>query len=1139
MLKPFCFAFRPSIKAFAGCIVALAAAVSMPLAEAQLPAVMVFGSRTALPTIGATAKIARDAAGNIYILTTGTTTTAVWELPVNGPLQIVVPNSDVSIQTTLSNTTLTMGVDPAGDIYLTRASGNNTGGVVKIPRLANGTYNYAGETDSTTLAAAGLTGGYYQANDMAVDPSGNVFVTSQAGTPVSATGWAGLGILMYGPDAPNGKVLVISTTAPSKITTDAAGDVFYVDGTNLWELTAAMVQSDTVVTAPIKIGTAPVCTVGCTALTTPKYVYLDNSGDIYVGNSTNLYVIPYSTTFSTTSPVYQIANANLRGYDYGAVTNTGDLVTGGYSSSVLVYGASRYYIGATTPTPYIGGPLAAGTTLTNSYANPAGILFFTQYVTLGSTLSSFLGSGSAYGGTGAVPIASEGGGSCTANTTYAPGSTCYLGVGYQPVYPGSMSGAVVVYGCPSTSSGTCNTGYTNTSVLTTFTAASLVTGPALTVDTGIAATIGTGYEAPSGIAVDNTGAMYVADPDANAVYKYAAGSAVAGTSFGSGLSEPSGVALDPAGNLYIADTGNNRVVVVPNGKTGGPSTANQIVLATPGYALSSPRGIAVDSFGDIFISDTGNARVLEVANPYAGAAGTIPTVITSSLNTPYGIAFDPYNNLFIADAGANAVYEIPTQLLTTSSVAPSSTVPNAGSGNLTTIGSGFSAPLGVATDGSGSVYITDSGNKRIVKIPNESGTLNPADQVTLFSGLNKPFGIATDLTADLYYTDQLAPTVAFVKRSAATGTTAATLAFGTEATGSTASLTALLSNSGLTTSLTFGSTIISAPTPNPPFSLTSVGCLTTLAPGKSCSAVLGFTPAAVGSFTGSATITDNAGNTTGRTQLISLSGDSVGAVATLTLSGPSSITYGDTASFTVVAKDGSGNIVTLPAGTAYSLTGATCSSPCTLNAGGSFFLPNLTVSGTAYSLKVTINGVVSNAVAVTVTKAPLYITGVNTSRLFDAVNPTFATPIYTGYVNGDTYGTVVSTAATSSSATLRNAPLGSYTTIIPSGGTLTPFGATNYSPVYVAGDLTITGSVPQSIFFAPLPNLTHGATTYTLTALASSGLPVVYQVTSGSATVTGTVLTVTAAGSVSVTAYQYGNNTYAAAATVTRTFTAQ
>lgn len=80
------------------------------------------------------------------------------------------------------------------------------------------------------------------------------------------------------------------------------------------------------------------------------------------------------------------------------------------------------------------------------------------------------------------------------------------------------------------------------------------------------------------------------------------------------------------------------------------------------------------------------------------------------------------------------------------------------------------------------------------------------------------------------------------------------------------------------------------------------------------------------------------------------------------------------------------------------------------------------------------------------------------------------------------------------------------------------------------------GLAAQTISFGPLPNVTYGVGPVTLTATASSGLPVSYSVT-GPASVTGSTLTITGVGTVTVTASQAGNASYAPATPVSQAFT--
>jgi hypothetical protein len=77
----------------------------------------------------------------------------------------------------------------------------------------------------------------------------------------------------------------------------------------------------------------------------------------------------------------------------------------------------------------------------------------------------------------------------------------------------------------------------------------------------------------------------------------------------------------------------------------------------------------------------------------------------------------------------------------------------------------------------------------------------------------------------------------------------------------------------------------------------------------------------------------------------------------------------------------------------------------------------------------------------------------------------------------------------------------------------------------------------QSITFNPLADQTYGAAPIVLNATSSSGLPVTYRVTSGPATITGNVLTITGGGMVTVKAFQGGSDVFAPAAPVQQSFT--
>jgi hypothetical protein len=206
---------------------------------------------------------------------------------------------------------------------------------------------------------------------------------------------------------------------------------------------------------------------------------------------------------------------------------------------------------------------------------------------------------------------------------------------------------------------------------------------------------------PQGVAVDANGIVYLADTGNHRVRKIAgdgtistyAGTGVAGFSGDGGvatsakLSSPSGLAVDPSGNLYIADTGNGSIRKVTTGGTistvagsgvegcigiGGPATSAQI-FQTYSVALSAT--------GDMYI--VGDSLVMKV-----GAGGTIDSSAgggcgfhgytgdggpaTSALfNYSKAVALDDSGNYYVSDFANNVVRKINTSgIISTYSVAP-------------------------------------------------------------------------------------------------------------------------------------------------------------------------------------------------------------------------------------------------------------------------------------------------------------------------------------------------------------------------------------------------------------------------------------------------------------------------------------
>ncbi|RDV11985.1 T9SS C-terminal target domain-containing protein [Pontibacter diazotrophicus] len=108
------------------------------------------------------------------------------------------------------------------------------------------------------------------------------------------------------------------------------------------------------------------------------------------------------------------------------------------------------------------------------------------------------------------------------------------------------------------------------------------------------------------------------------------------------------------------------------------------------------------------------------------------------------------------------------------------------------------------------------------------------------------------------------------------------------------------------------------------------------------------------------------------------------------------------------------------------------------------------------------------------------------------------------------------------------------------------YSATNSSTKQSAQGITLTGSPAffkvgstttvskesQTITFPSIPAKTYGDPDFTVSATASSGLPVAFSIVSGPAKITGSTITLTGSGTVVVEATQSGNTTYNAATPV-------
>jgi len=231
--------------------------------------------------------------------------------------------------------------------------------------------------------------------------------------------------------------------------------------------------------------------------------------------------------------------------------------------------------------------------------------------------------------------------------------------------------------------------------------------------------------------------------------------------------------------------------------------------------------------------------------------------------------------------------------------------PSAGSYIESTVASsGLSYPDGVAVDGMGNVYISDSGNNRILKEMLSGGSYT--ESVVTSSTLNGPFAVATDGIGNLYIADSYNGRV--LKEDVADPPT---LTFPSTNVGSiSAPQTVTLVNIG-NAPLTFpppGSVGSLNPSISADFTYSSsstcaqIGSSSSnfvLAAGTSCTEIVSFAPTAAGTIAGQVVSTDDHLNQPGSMQSVAINGTGTQATPTVTVAN-SSITYG-TASATLSA----------------------------------------------------------------------------------------------------------------------------------------------------------------------------------------------------------------------------------------------
>jgi prepilin-type N-terminal cleavage/methylation domain-containing protein len=191
------------------------------------------------------------------------------------------------------------------------------------------------------------------------------------------------------------------------------------------------------------------------------------------------------------------------------------------------------------------------------------------------------------------------------------------------------------------------------------------------------------FRSSFGIAVDSAGNVYVGDWGNHRIRKISpsgvvttlAGSGTAGYLDGTGtaaqFNQPSGIAIDSTGVVYVADCENHRIRKVTSSGVvttfAGSGIAGYLDGTGTAAQFDNPCGVAIDTTTDtIYVADGLNNRIRKITPSGVvttlagtGVAGFVDgTGTVAQFSFPIGMTFDNAGNLYVADTSNYRIRKI-------------------------------------------------------------------------------------------------------------------------------------------------------------------------------------------------------------------------------------------------------------------------------------------------------------------------------------------------------------------------------------------------------------------------------------------------------------------------------------------------
>jgi len=611
--------------------------------------------------------------------------------------------------------------------------------------------------DGIISTIAGIT-----AYDVAVDVSGNVYAVDGSVGVYKITPSGGVSVIAgttYGYSGDGGPAAAAKLAAPEGIALDAQGNIYIADTDNC---RIRMVTPDGKIQTIA--GTGVPGTLGNAAATQARLAYpvsvaVDSTGNVYIGEEFDIRKVDTSGIISTVAglgtavvdgPAVQSAIGSTPGL---AVDSAGNLyVADSDNNRVRVITGTNIKTIAGTGTAGFSGDGGAGTKAQLDFPDgialdSAGNLYVADQDN--DRIREITAQGNINTIAGATHFAGDGGRAVSALL-------------HLPMHAAGDSKGNLYF------SDSANNRIRKIDALGNITTVAGTGICAYTGDNGAA--IQAAVCGPTQLAIDASGNVYFADSENLVVRKISTGgviSTVAGTgTYGdtgdhgqataATFSYPYGIALDSTGILYVSDALANRVrqispqgVITPFAGTEQFGYSGDGSLATAAK-LYYPGELAVDSSGNVYISDISNHRVRKVSNGIITSVVGITTCCASGsganaayIGTPSGVAVDGSGNVYVSESNFAVIAKVNQSANTIATIAGTGNAGFSGDGALATNAS-MNTPMGLWVTSAGDLYFADYDNSRIREL-----VLDTPSGLTIGAGDGQSGAAGSTLTTPL------------------------------------------------------------------------------------------------------------------------------------------------------------------------------------------------------------------------------------------------------------------------------------------------------------------------------------------------------------------------------------------------------